>query len=78
MENLKLTAVIWQEDVAFVSKCSELGVASCGDTPQKALHNLKEAVELYLENAKAIGIFKEIKLTLKTKEKYTSTFEVAI
>ena len=78
MENLKLTAVIWQEDVAFVSKCPELGVASCGDTPQEALHNLKEAVELYLENAKAIGIYKEIKLTLKAKEKYTSTFEVAI
>ncbi|OGL43004.1 MAG: hypothetical protein A2042_01160 [Candidatus Schekmanbacteria bacterium GWA2_38_11] len=78
MENLKLTAVIWQEDVAFVSKCPELGVASCGDTPQEALHNLKEAVELYLENAKAIGIYKDLKLTLKTKEKYTSTFEVAI
>ncbi|MBI5376600.1 MAG: type II toxin-antitoxin system HicB family antitoxin [Candidatus Schekmanbacteria bacterium] len=77
MEKFKLTAVIWEEEVAFVSKCPELGVASCGATPREALSNLKEAVELYIDNAKAIGLLKEIKATLKTKEKYTSTFEVA-
>ena len=47
-----VTAIIWQEDDAYVSKCPELEVASAGDTPEEALHNLKEAVELYLENVK--------------------------
>ncbi len=41
----------------YVSKCPELGVSSCGDTPQEAEENLKEAVELYLENAKALGMW---------------------
>ena len=57
MEQLNFTAIIWQEDYAYVSKCPELEVASAGDTPEEAIHNLKEAVELYLENAKALGIF---------------------
>ena len=57
MEQLNVTAIIWQEDDAYVSKCPELEVASAGDTPEEALHNLKEAVELYLENAKSLGIF---------------------
>jgi len=55
MEEYKLTAVIWREDVGYVSKCSELGVASAGDTVEEALENLKEAVHLYLENAKELG-----------------------
>ena len=27
-----LTATVWQEDDQYVSRCPELGVASCGDT----------------------------------------------
>ncbi len=57
MEQLNVTAKIWQEGDTYVSKCPELEVASAGDTPEEALHNLKEAVELYLENAKDFGIF---------------------
>ncbi|HPE64448.1 MAG TPA: type II toxin-antitoxin system HicB family antitoxin [Methanothrix sp.] len=51
-----LTAKIWNEDGACVSRCPELEVASCGDTPEEALNNLKEAVELYLENAEELGL----------------------
>ena len=72
MEQLNVTAIIWQEDDAYVSKCPELEVASAGDTPEEALHNLKEAVELYLENAKALGIFDDstaIKFITTTYEK---------
>ena len=57
MDEFNVTAVIWQEDDVYVSKCPELEVASAGDTPKEALENLKEAVELYIENAKALGIF---------------------
>lgn len=53
---LNLTATIWEEDGAYVSKCSELQVASWCGTPSQALQNLKEAVELYLENAGELGI----------------------
>ena len=56
MKEFNVTAVIWQEDEVYVSKCPELEVASAGDTPQEALENLKEAVELYIENAKTLGI----------------------
>ncbi len=56
MKRIRLLAIIWAEEGQYVSKCPELGVASVGDNPREALENLKEAVELYLENAEALGI----------------------
>ena len=56
MDEFNVTAVIWQKDDVYVLKCPELEVASAGDAPQEALENLKEAVELYIENVKALGI----------------------
>ncbi len=50
MKKYTLTAVIWKEEAGLVSKYPELGVASAGDDPGDALKNLKEAVELYLDN----------------------------
>ncbi|MBN1114634.1 MAG: type II toxin-antitoxin system HicB family antitoxin [Oligoflexia bacterium] len=59
---MNLTAIIWKEDDLFVAKCAELGVASQGKTEKEALNNLKEAVELYLEDTPARAIIKpEIK-----------------
>lgn len=46
-----LTAAIWREEDPYVSPRLELGVASCGDSPDPALAMRKEAVELYVENA---------------------------
>jgi len=74
----RLTAVIWKEGESYVSKTPELGVASAGDTPQEALANLREAVELYLENATELGMLEDLEESLSTTEKFTSTFEVAI
>jgi predicted RNase H-like HicB family nuclease len=51
----KLTATIWKEPEGYVARCSELGVASAGDSPSEAFVNLKEATELYLENMILIG-----------------------
>lgn len=56
-----LTATIWREGDVYVSLCPELGVASSGDTPDEALVELKEAVELYLENARQLGIWEDIR-----------------
>ena len=49
--------VVWKEKGACVSKCPELGVASCGGSITEATENLKQPAELYLENAEALGLF---------------------
>ena len=49
-KQLQLTAVIDKEDDWFVALCPELDVASQGRTKKSALENLREAVELYLED----------------------------
>ena len=44
-----LTAVVKRGEKQFVALCPELDVASQGKTIEKALDNLKEAVELHVE-----------------------------
>ncbi len=46
----KFTSVINKEGKWYVARCIELGVTSQGKTIEKAQENLKEAVELYLED----------------------------
>lgn len=43
------TAIITEEDGGFVALNPDTDVASQGDTVDQALLNLKEALELYLE-----------------------------
>ncbi|MCD4843922.1 MAG: type II toxin-antitoxin system HicB family antitoxin [Methanosarcinales archaeon] len=78
MKEFNVTAVIWQEDDVYVSKCPELEVASAGDTPQEALENLKEAVELYIENAKILGILDDFTASIQTSNKFTSNIGVVV
>jgi predicted RNase H-like HicB family nuclease len=78
MNKFNVTAVIWQEDDVYVSKCPELEVASAGDTPQEALENLKEAVELYIENAKILGILDDFTASIQTSNKFTSNIGVEV
>lgn len=66
-----LTATIWREDDGFVALCSELDIASQGDSIEEARSNLKEAVELFLETAHE----NEIGQRLNT-EIYITTLEV--
>ena len=46
-----MSAVINKEGNTFVAKCLEIGTVSQGRTKDKALANLKEATELYLEES---------------------------
>ena len=78
MKEFNVTAVIWQEDEVYVSKCPELEVASAGDTPQEALENLKEAVELYIENAKILGILEDFTASIESSNKFTSNIGVVV
>jgi predicted RNase H-like HicB family nuclease len=78
MKVLEYTGVVWRESDGYVSKCPELGVASCGDTLEEAVFNLKEAVNLYLENAEVLGLMDDIEESLTAKEKYTAHLEVTV
>lgn len=46
---MEFTAIIKKGEKQFVALCPELDVVSQGPTIEKALENLKEAVELYIE-----------------------------
>jgi len=47
--------VIAPENDAFVAQCLDVEVASDGDTEEAAVANLKEALELYFEDARLPG-----------------------
>ncbi|GAB1643939.1 type II toxin-antitoxin system HicB family antitoxin [Krasilnikovia sp. MM14-A1259] len=47
------TAAVHQEDDWYVARCLELEVASQGETLDAALANLREAVEVFLDEAAA-------------------------
>ena len=49
-DSLELSAVVWREEGLYVALCPELDVASQGKSVEKALRNLKEALELYLDD----------------------------
>jgi len=44
------TASVWEEEHRVVAQCSEVDVASRGQTEGEALGNLKEALELHFES----------------------------
>ena len=46
---MEFTAIIKKGEKQFVALCSEIDVVSQGHTIEEALNNLKEAVELYIE-----------------------------
>jgi predicted RNase H-like HicB family nuclease len=46
----RFTTIITKEGKWYVARCVELGVVSQGRTIEDAQRNLKEAVELYLED----------------------------
>ena len=76
MRAYELTAVVWKEEGGYVSKCPELEIASCGDSISEARINLKNVFELFLENAKIVGMMDDIMDSLSTEEKYTAILEV--
>ena len=78
MARYQLTATVWREGEQYVSRCPELGVASCGDSPDDALEALREAVELYLENAKALGTLSDLEATLSARHRFSTALEVSV
>ena len=66
MESKTFSATVWREEGMFVARCSEVGTVSQGESIEKALENLKEATELYLEEFKAV----------ETEKPFITIFEV--
>jgi predicted RNase H-like HicB family nuclease len=52
----RLTAAVTREKTLVVAPCLEVEVASQGATIEEALDNLKEALELYFEDAKDVEV----------------------
>jgi predicted RNase H-like HicB family nuclease len=52
-ETYRFSAVIQKEGKWYFSRCPELDIASQGETIEEAIENLKEAIELYLEDEDA-------------------------
>ncbi len=47
---LRLTAVVTPDEDWYMARCLEVPVTSQGPTPEAAVANLREALELYLED----------------------------
>ncbi len=50
-----LTFEAYPEGKAYVSRCRELGVASCGDTVDQAFETVHEATQEYLNAIESFG-----------------------
>jgi predicted RNase H-like HicB family nuclease len=68
-----LTATIWREEGGYVALCSELDIASQGDSVEEARNNLKEAVELFFETAHPNEIVERL-----NSEIYITPLEVTV
>lgn len=56
MKKIRLKNIVWKEGKFYVAQCLNIDVSSFGATRVSALKNLKEAVELYLEDSKGLRI----------------------
>lgn len=68
-----ITATIWRENDGYVSLCSELDIASQGNTIEEARANLREAVELFFETAHSNEVAERL-----NREIYISPLEVEV
>jgi predicted RNase H-like HicB family nuclease len=64
-----LTLTVEKEGKQFVSRCVDLGTASCGDSFDEALANIEEATIEYLNTIERLGersrIFEEKGITIR-------------
>ncbi|MBU1137191.1 type II toxin-antitoxin system HicB family antitoxin [Patescibacteria group bacterium] len=51
MQKINLKNVVWKEGKYYVSWNLNTGISSFGDTKKEAVESLKEALELYFEDA---------------------------
>ncbi len=66
--SIKYNVIIQKEEDWYVAKCIDNNVTSQGKTIEEAMKNLREALELYMQNEKPE----------KPKDIFITTLEVAI
>ena len=52
--SIKYNVIIQKEEKWYVAKCIDNNVASQGKTIEDAINNLKEALELYIQNEEPV------------------------
>ena len=87
MKKIIATVEIWKEGGMFTAYSPELDVASCGHTPEEAKKNLREVIEIQLEEAAKLGTLKDFlaeagyvveEEVLKTEKKIVGFEELSI
>lgn len=58
MQAIDVQTVVFRENEHFVAQCLDVDVSSFGSSEDEALANLREALELYFEDAPADAIAK--------------------
>ena len=66
--SIKYNVIIQKEDNWYVAKCLDKNITSQGKTIEQAMKNLKEALELYMQDEEPV----------KPKEIFVTTLEVAV
>ena len=66
--SIKYNVIVQKEENWYVAKCLDNNIASQGKTIEEAMKNLKEALELYMQDEEPV----------KPKEIYITTLEVAV
>lgn len=66
--SIKYNVIIQKEENWYVAKCIDNNIASQGKTIEEAMKNLKEALELYMQDEEPV----------KPKEIFVTTLEVAV
>lgn len=66
--SIKYNVIIQKEENWYVAKCIDNNIASQGKTIEEAIKNLKEALELYMQDEEPV----------KPKEIFVTTLEVAV
>jgi len=57
---IQFTTRTFKEGRTFVAHAIELDVSSCGGSRERAIQNLKQAVRLFLEEARRMGTLEQI------------------
>lgn len=68
MRKVQFASAVWKEGKYYVAQCLNVDIASFGKTKSAALKNLKEALELYFEDAPLSRITKILKPSIQTHE----------
>lgn len=68
MKKIQFATAVWREGRHYVAQCLNVDLSSFGKTKAAALTNLKEALELYLEDVPLVKIARIKKPSIRTHE----------